>query len=102
MKIAGRARRGLYVSDGTVNVALLKQMPDEKAGLFHFCMWVDDLDEACQRLEAVQAKQLTQKDGLDVAMAPGRHRNFEMKWAGPDEVVFDISHTGWQTLPEEE
>jgi hypothetical protein len=28
-------------------------------------------------------------------MAPGRHRNFEMKWAGPDEVVFDISHTGW-------
>lgn len=22
------------------------------------------------------------------------HCNFEMKWAGPDEVVFDISHTG--------
>ena len=27
-------------------------------------------------------------------MVPGR-RNVEMKWAGPDEVVFDISHTGW-------
>ena len=25
MKIAGRARRGVYVSDGTINVALLKQ-----------------------------------------------------------------------------
>jgi hypothetical protein len=63
---------------------------------------VEDLDEACEKLEAVQAKRLIQKDGLDVAMAPGRHRNFEMKWAGPDEVVFDISHTGWQTLPDKE
>src|SRR5439155_19882944 len=71
-------------------------------GIHHFGFEVDDLDEACRRLEAVQAKRLSRKDGLDVAMAPGRHRNFEMKWAGPDEVVFDISHTGWQTLPEEE
>jgi hypothetical protein len=30
-------------------------------------------------------------------MAPGAHRNFEMKWAGPDGVVIDISHTGWDT-----
>jgi hypothetical protein len=30
-------------------------------------------------------------------MATGGHRNFEMKWAGPDGVVIDISHTGWQT-----
>ena len=28
MKVAGKARRGLYVSDGTVNVALLKQEGD--------------------------------------------------------------------------
>jgi hypothetical protein len=28
-------------------------------------------------------------------MAPGSHRNFEMKWAGPDGVVLDVSHTGW-------
>jgi hypothetical protein len=30
-------------------------------------------------------------------MAAGGHRNFEMKWAGPDGVVIDISHTGWET-----
>jgi hypothetical protein len=24
------------------------------------------------------------------------HANFEMKWAGPDGVVIDISHTGWE------
>jgi catechol 2,3-dioxygenase-like lactoylglutathione lyase family enzyme len=36
MKVAGKARRGLYVSDGTVNVALLKQEGDEKVGIYHF------------------------------------------------------------------
>ena len=46
MKVAGRARRGLYVSDGTINVALLKQEGNEKVGIYHFGMWVDDLDEA--------------------------------------------------------
>ena len=46
MKIAGKARRGLYVSDGIFNVALLKQEGNEKVGIYHFGMWVDDLDEA--------------------------------------------------------
>ena len=47
-------------------------------------------------------RQTTFRDLWDIEMAPGRHRNFEMKWAGPDEVVFDISHTGWQTLADGE
>ncbi len=46
MKLAGRARRGVYMSDGTINVALLKQEGNEKVGIYHFGMWVDDLDEA--------------------------------------------------------
>ena len=102
----------VFLTDGYIHVAVLKHK-DERApdmgahgpnfsGIHHFGFEVDDLGEACQKLEAVKARRLTQKAGLDVAMAPGRHRNFEMKWAGPDEVVFDISHTGWQTLPEEQ
>ena len=46
MKVAGKARRGLYVSDGTMNVALLRQEGNEPVGIYHFGMWVDDLDEA--------------------------------------------------------
>ena len=46
MKVAGKARRGVYVSDGAMNVALLKQEGDEKVGIYHFGMWVDDLDQA--------------------------------------------------------
>ena len=45
MKRAGTARRGIYMSDGTVNVALLKkEHENEKIGIYHFGMWVDDLD----------------------------------------------------------
>ena len=47
MKRAGTARRGIYMSDGIFNVALLKKESDkEELGLYHFGMWVDDLDEA--------------------------------------------------------
>jgi lactoylglutathione lyase len=97
----------VFLTDGYINLAILNWKTERDAdvgangpnynGIHHFGFEVDDLHEASQRLEAVQARRLTEKDGLDVAMAPGRHRNFEMKWAGPDEVVFDISHTGWQT-----
>ena len=51
MKIAGRARRGVYVSDGIINVALLKQEGNEKVGIYHFGMWVDDLDEAEKKVQ---------------------------------------------------
>src|SRR5215831_14908123 len=46
-KRVGKARRGIYVSDGTINVALLKiESEKEKIGLYHFGMWVDDLTDA--------------------------------------------------------
>ena len=46
MTRAGTARRGIYMSDGVMNVALLKTEGNEKEGIYHFGMWVDDLDEA--------------------------------------------------------
>ena len=46
MKRAGKARRGIYMSDGTINLALLRRGSDEeKSGIYHFGMWVDDLDD---------------------------------------------------------
>ena len=58
-----------------------------------------DLGEACARLEEPHAERLTAKSpaeaGTDAEVRAG-HANFEMKWAGPDGVVIDISHTGWE------
>ena len=58
MKVAGKARRGLYVSDGTINVALLKQEGNEKVGIYHFGMWVDDLDQAEKKVVDAGGKYL--------------------------------------------
>ena len=63
MERAGKARRGLYVSDGTVNVALLKQEGDEKVGIYHFGMWVDDLDEAEKKVVSAGGKHLAGRPG---------------------------------------
>ena len=95
----------VFLTDGYINLAILNWKTEKDAdvgangpnynGIHHFGFEVENLDEACEKLQTAQGKQLTQKDGLDRAMAPGSHRNFEMKWAGPDGVVIDISHTGW-------
>ena len=97
----------VFLTDGYINLAILTWKTEKDAdvgangpnynGIHHFGFEVDNLEEACEKLEAAQAKPLERKHGIDVAVAPGRHRNFEMKWAGPDEVVIDISHTGWDT-----
>ena len=76
-------------------------LKDPHLGLDHFGFRVDDLDEACKKLEAAKGKAITTRGEGRVhgegqaAMAPGAPRNFEMKWSGPDDVVIDISHTGW-------
>ena len=97
----------VFLTDGYINVAVLNFKTEKDAdvgahgpnfsGIHHIGLEVEDLDEASQRLEHANARQLTAKDGLDMEMAAGTHRNFEMKWAGPDGVVIDISHTGWDT-----
>jgi lactoylglutathione lyase len=89
MTRAGTARRGIYMSDGTVNVALLKKEKDEeKIGLFHFGLWVDDLDAA--------EKQVVAAGGEYLAGRPTSPKSFyEAKYRDPLGIVFDLTHTGW-------
>ena len=89
MKRAGTARRGIYMTDGTVNVALLKvEGEKEKVGIYHFGMWVDDLDEA--------EKKVVDAGGKYLAGRPTSPNSFyEAKYRNPDGIVFDLTHTGW-------
>jgi catechol 2,3-dioxygenase-like lactoylglutathione lyase family enzyme len=106
MKEVRRSPNGaVFLTDGYINLAILNHKTEKDAdvgahgpnfnGIHHFGFEVENLDAACEKLEAAQGQSLTQKDNIDTMMAPGSHRNFEMKWAGPDGVVLDISHTGW-------
>jgi methylmalonyl-CoA/ethylmalonyl-CoA epimerase len=89
---------GFYLTDGSINIAILKYRNDEAAdvpegtsfvGLHHIGFKVDDLDEAYAKLDAAKADKRPQ-----MAM-PGPGRTFEVKYRSPDGVLFDISHTGW-------
>jgi catechol 2,3-dioxygenase-like lactoylglutathione lyase family enzyme len=96
----------VFLTDGYIHVAVLNHKTEQDAdvgahgpnfdGIHHFGFEIDDLDDACQKLEAAHGRRLEAKDGSDAAMRDGVHANFEMKWAGPDGVVIDISHTGWE------
>jgi lactoylglutathione lyase len=94
MKIAGRARRGVYVSDGTINVALLKQEGDEKVGIYHFGMWVDDLDQAEKKVVDAGGSYLAGRPD-NSGLTGGAHSYYEAKYKDPLGIVFDLTHTGW-------
>ena len=104
-EIRRNPRGAVFLTDGYINLAILNFKTEKDAdvgahganfsGIHHFGFEVEDLDQAAAKLEKAEGQQLTAKDGLDMEMAAGTHRNFEMKWAGPDGVVLDISHTGW-------
>jgi lactoylglutathione lyase len=106
-EIRRNPRGAVFLTDGYINLAILNFKTEKDAdvgangpnysGIHHMGFEVEDLDTAARQLEAAEGKQLTAKDGLDMEMAADAHRNFEMKWAGPDGVVIDISHTGWET-----
>jgi len=95
----------VFLTDGYINLAILNWKTEKDAdvgvngpnysGIHHFGFEVDDLEEAAEKIEKGHGQRLSQKDGLDAAMAPRGPRNVEVKWAGPDGVVLDVSHTGW-------
>jgi lactoylglutathione lyase len=96
MKVAGKARRGLYVSDGIINVALLKQEGNEKVGLYHFGMWVDDLDQAEKKVVDAGGKYLAGRPEAASPNTPANaHSYYEAKYKDPLGIVFDLTHTGW-------
>lgn len=89
---------GIYLSDGVVNLALLKYKGEAGSGLkdaagfvgaHHFGFQVDDLEAARRQVEAAGGKFFfTLGKAKDEA-------NFEMKFKDPDGVIFDISEKGW-------
>jgi lactoylglutathione lyase len=60
----------------------------EKLGLYHFGMWVDDLDEA--------EKKVVDAGGKYLAGRPTSPNSFyEAKYKSPTGLVFDLTHKGW-------
>jgi methylmalonyl-CoA/ethylmalonyl-CoA epimerase len=71
--------KGIYLSDGTINLAVLRFKTNEAAdrqdglgpvfGLHHFGFWVDDIEETRKRLEQARRR---------VSFRPSRDRNDQL------------------------
>jgi catechol 2,3-dioxygenase-like lactoylglutathione lyase family enzyme len=89
---------GIYLSDGVVNLALLKYKGSKGSGLsdadtfvgaHHFGFVVDDMKEIQKKIEA-NGGQFFFDLGEDA-----EKENFERKFKDPDGVIFDVSKKGW-------
>jgi len=87
----------IYLSDGVVNLALLRFAgrggndladPVNAVGANHFGFQVDELAETQRRIEAAGGT-------FFFDLGDERKGNFERKFKDPDGVVFDISQHGW-------
>jgi methylmalonyl-CoA/ethylmalonyl-CoA epimerase len=96
MKIVGETASpltsGLYLSDGTVSLALLKYKADELAGMGmnfksidHIGFWVDHVEE-----------RIKENGGLFFHELPLEKESlyYEMEFRDPNGIIFDISHNG--------
>ena len=105
LKEVGRARTGYYLSDGHINLAILKSRDEGTegsprdapgyAGIHHFGFLVDDVDEVCQKLEAAGAKPMTSRTDVRHAATPGPRSYYEIKYRGPDDQEIDVTESGW-------
>lgn len=98
---------GYYLTDGHVNLAILRFKSPQAAGIergtdwtgiHHIGFQVDSLEESAARLAANGAaprEDINEALGLGAGGAAPGHGNVEVRFAGPEGVTFDISQTGW-------
>ena len=102
MEVVGQANSatatGVYLSDGTVSLALLKYRCDAPAGergrdfvgLHHIGFLCDDL--------AAQSRAVEENGATLFQDVPAGKTTeyYEKKYKDPDGIIFDITHSGWK------
>ena len=96
MTKAGDAQNGIYMTDGTINVALLAKggkvpgVDNPYYGVMHFGMWVEDLAQA--------EEQVKQAGAVHYQGRPPNTPNsyYEVKYRDPTGIIFDITASGWK------
>ena len=96
---------GYYLSDGDLNLAILKFKNDavagvergkEWSGIHHIGFQVESLEDITERLAAAgSARRDDVNEALGVGHGDKRYANVEVKYSGPDNVMVDVSETGW-------
>jgi methylmalonyl-CoA/ethylmalonyl-CoA epimerase len=93
----GPTADGIYLSDGTINLALLRYKDDEPMGegktkdwfgVHHIGFWVDDTTEERKQVEAAGGRWfMGEMEGTGIF--------YELKFTDPFGNIFDLTHNGW-------
>ena len=104
-KVNGESAEGYYLSDGNVNMAILRFKNETVAGrvgagysgIHHIGFQVDDADAADVKMRGASSFPMDEVNTvLHAGMGDGhRGRNVKLKYSGPDDVMLDISQGGW-------
>ena len=98
-----RNARQIQLSDGDVNLTILKWKTNEDAdvgpngenysGIHHIGFQVDNLEDTGAQLREIDGQEIVRRDvAPDGSPRPPRA---EEKWSGPNGQVLDISEPGW-------
>jgi catechol 2,3-dioxygenase-like lactoylglutathione lyase family enzyme len=102
--IDSRNATGFYVTDGAINIALLKfknrpaagmEFPEGYAGLHHLGFQCDNIEEI---VESFENSGFAPRHDINIAQGLGKnpHKdNAEYKMRGPENVTVDVSERGW-------
>jgi lactoylglutathione lyase len=99
MTRAGSAMRGVYLTDGVMNIALLDfgeepvpgfETQKDYEGIIHFGMWVDNTDEADKQIKQAGGSYMTGRFEKDPNVF------YEVKYKTPEGIVFDVTANGWK------
>jgi glyoxylase I family protein len=104
-KVDSPGASGYYLSDGDLNLAILKFKSDAVAGvergkawsgIHHIGFEVESLEHITAKLAAAGSKPRDDVNrALGVGHGPRHGGNVEVKYTGPDGVMVDVSETGW-------
>ena len=91
---------GIYLSDGDLNLAVLRFKTERAAdrgdglgpvmGLHHFGFWCEDIELTRRKLVEAGAEPRERR------VEDATTAFFEEKWRGPDGVMIDIAAAGWR------
>ena len=107
-KLDSARTSGYFLTDGHINLAILRFKNDVIAGaergmgwsgIHHIGFQVESVEETAEKLETSGAARprddINAVLGVGAGGAPAGHGNVEVRYLGPDNVNFDISQTGW-------
>jgi len=93
----GPTAEGIYLSDGTINLALLRYKEDAPVGegktkdwfgVHHIGFWVDDTTAQRKKVEEAGGRWfMGEMEGTGIF--------YELKFTDPFGNIFDLTHNGW-------